>query len=630
LRKATADLASSLRRTAGVAAVRSPLDPGGDALVSADGRSGLVRFQVDGPDERLDAHYDAVVRAVRAVAHRNPRIRLAQSGDRTLSTVVDESIKDDFGRAERTSLPLTGLILLVVFGSLIAAGIPVLLTLTTVVATFSLLQVVDHWLPINSATSSMVLLVGVAVGIDYCLFYLRREREERAAGRGVREALRITARTSGRVVLVAGLTVMLCLSGLLFTGIDAFRGLAVGTILIVGLAMIGSVTALPALLASLGSWVDRCRIPWLGRRRTAARESRVWTAVARAVTRRPALWATVTTLAMLVVAVPALGLRMQDAAVTDSLPRSVPQIDATVRMQQAFPGAASPERVVIWRENGGTVDDPALRSAIADLRGRIAERDHRPTASVPVARVGRVLVARVPLPGSGTDPTSDRALLELRDHLLPDTLGRVDGVGYSVTGRTAFAHDFTDQLGGRILLVVVFVLVLAFVLVVLVFRSLAIPVVSILLNLLSVAATLGVVTWVFQDGHLAGLLGARPYGGVVSWEPLFMFVLLFGLSIDYHLFILSRIRERWQAGAGPRAAIVGGIGTSSGVVTSAAVIMTAVFLVLGTLTAVEYRILGVGMAVAVVLDATVVRGVLLPATMALLGDRAWTLPRCLW
>ncbi|WP_433174294.1 MMPL family transporter [Actinoallomurus sp. CA-150999] len=633
LRNATRDLVLTLRRTPGaVTEVRSPL--GGDGasadanrLVSRDGRSGLVTFQVAGPDDLLDAHYDAAVRAVESVQARHPQVRLAQAGDHSLSLAVDQGIKGDFKSAEFVSLPLTVLILLVVFGSLIAMGIPLLLAVTTVVGTFGFLQVIAHWVPVNSATSSMVLLIGMAVGIDYSLFYLRREREERAAGRGIAEALRITARTSGRVVVVSGLTVMLCLCGLLFTGLDNFRGLTAGSVLVVGLAMVGSVTVLPALLALLGRWVDKARVPVLGRRRTTATESRVWSLVARAVVRRPLLWGGAATLVLAVLAVPAFGMRLQDAATTDSLPRSVPVVDAALRMQEAFPGTPAPARVVIWAKNGGSADGPAVNRAIDDLRGRVAAGDRALGEPISAVTVDHVVVVRVPLADFRNNDAANHALETLRDRILPATLGRVDGIDYAVAGKTAVAHDFAEQLEARTPLVFAFVLVLAFVLLVVAFRSLAIPVISIALNLLSIGAAYGVLTWVFQEGHLGSLLGFRSYGGVVGWLPVFMFVILFGLSMDYHIFILSRIRERWATGADTRDAVVGGIAGSAGVVTSAAVIMTAVFSVFVTLTAIEYKMMGVGMAVAIVIDATIVRGVLLPAAIALLGRRSWTLPR---
>jgi RND superfamily putative drug exporter len=646
LRRAVEDLVATLRQTPGaVTAVRSPLEPGGEPLISKDAHSGLVTFQVTGPVDEVVAHYDAAVKAVDAVTAHHPRVRVAQAGDRSLSVAVDQGIKKDFKRSEFISLPLTVVILLVVFGSLVAAGIPLLLAVTSVLGTFGFLQVIAHWIPINSATSSMVLLIGVAVGIDYSLFYLRRAREERVAGRGIAEALRITARTSGHVVVVSGLTVMLCLTGLLFTGLDNFRGLTVGTVLVVGLAMVGSVTVLPALLALLGRRVDTGRIPWLGRRRTTATQSRMWSAVARAVVRRPLWWGGAATAALVMLALPAIDMRLQDPAVANSLPRSVPAVDAAIRMQQAFPGAPTPARVVIWDKQssgGGGVDSPAVRAAIDELRGRAATSGGALAEPITVVKVDRVLVVRVPLAGSGTDATSNRALRTLREQALPATLGHVEGIDYAVAGRTAIAYDFAGRLTSRTPIVFAFVLILAFILLVVAFRSLAIPLVSIALNLLSIGAAYGVLTWVFQDGHLASVLGFTSYGGVVGWLPLFMFVMLFGLSMDYHIFILSRIRERWAAGADPRdaggrfsaasaersaSAIVGGIGGSAGVVTGAAVIMTAVFTVFITLTAIEYKMLGVGMAVAILVDATIVRGVLLPAAMALLGTRAWALPR---
>ncbi|GLY77718.1 MMPL family transporter [Actinoallomurus iriomotensis] len=610
LRQAARDLEAALRRTPGtVTGFRSP-------LVSRDGRSGLVTFQLAGPYEQVDAQYDAVVKAVAEVAARHPGARVAQAGDRSLSSAVDEGIKGDFKRAEHFSLPITVVILLVVFGSLIAAGIPLLLALSTVIGAFGLLQVVDHWTPINSATHSMVLLIGVAVGIDYSLFYLRREREERAAGRTVREALRVTARTSGHVILVSGLTVMLCMTGLLFSGLAELRGLTIGAVLVVGLAMVGSVTVLPALLSLLGRWVDRGRLPWLGRRRTAAAESRTWTAVARVVVRRPLLWGGAAVLALVVMALPVFGIHLQDAAVTDSLPRSVPVVDAAVRMQEAFPGTPSPARVVVWETRDGALDGPAARRAVDGLRGDGAQ----PIAQ---ARVGRALLLRVPLADFGNGETAVRALGTLRHRSLPAAFGHVDGVEYAVTGRTALAYDFTRQLSGRTPLVFGFVLVLAFVLLAVAFRSLTVPLVSIALNLLSIGAACGVLGWVFQGGHGGSLLGFTSYGGIVDWLPVFMFVVLFGLSMDYHIFILSRIRERRSGGAGPREAVVEGVGASAGVVTSAAVIMTAAFSVFVVLTAIEYKMMGVGLSVAILLDATLVRGVLLPAALALLGDRAW-------
>lgn len=630
LRAAVDDLASTLRAMPDkVGAVRSPLDDGGADLVSADGSSGLLTFQFSGAAELVRGNYNEVVRTIDEVKERHPDVRMVQAGDRSLSTAVDDYINSDLVQSHVLSLPVTLLILLVVFGSLVAAGIPLLLTITVVTATFSLLTVVGKFLPVNSAASAMILLIGIAVGIDYSLFYLRRHREERLAGRDVRDSLRVTARTSGHVVVVSGLTVMLCLSGLMFTGLGVFQGLTMGTILVVGLAMVASVTVLPALLSLLGPRVDKLRIPWLGRGRTTARESRTWARVANAVVRRPLVWGGSAVLILVFVALPVFSMHLQDPAATNSLPRSVPAVDAAVRMQEAFPGAPTPARVVLWNESGGQVDTPELRAAIEDFRADAGAMPDVIGKPIGVVRVDEVVVLRVPLAGTGTDPTSNQALETLRTTLLPNSFGQLDGVGYAVGGRTASPYDFAQQLASRTVFVIVFVLVLAFLLLVWAFRSITIPIASIVLNLLSIGAACGLVTWIFQYGNLGSLLGFTSYGGVVEWLPLFMFVMLFGLSMDYHIFILSRVKERWLAGSDSRKAVIDGIAASAGVVTSAAVIMTAVFAVFITLTSIEYMMLGVGMSFAIIIDATVVRGVLLPAAMALLGDRAWQLPNWL-
>ncbi|MFH9004309.1 MMPL family transporter [Streptomyces afghaniensis] len=625
LRGAAADLVSKLRgANAGVRDIGSPLGDNGERWVSRDGRSGLVTFELGGPLEQQKANYLKVEGLLKEVQDSNPDLRIVQAGDRSLNAVVDEAIKDDFKKSEITSLPLTLIILLVVFGSLIAAGIPLLLSATAVIATFGLLQTVGQFVPVNSAASSIVLLIGMAVGIDYSLFYLRREREERLAGRDTRDALAITARTSGHAVVVSGLTVMVCVLGLLFSGLDVFKGLTAGTVIVVGLTVVGSVTVLPAVLAALGHRVDKARIPWLGRRRTVARESRTWSSVARTVVRRPALTGGIAALVLVVMALPMFGMHLQDPATTDSLPRSVPQVDAAVRMNDAFPGASNPARVAVATDNGTSADSPALRTAIDALHKEAAVPGSGIAEPITWVPVGDVAVVRVPLVGKGTDETSNASLEQLRDKLLPATLGKVEGIHYAVGGKTATPYDFANQLNSRSPLIFAFILALAFVLMVVAFRSWSISLVSILLNLLSIGAAYGVLTWVFQNGHLESLLGFTSYGGVVGWLPVFMFVVLFGLSMDYHIFILSRIKERWAGGATPRDAIVGGISSSAGVVTSAAVIMICVFTVFVSLTAIEYKMMGVGMAVAILIDATVVRGVLLPAAMALLGGRAWS------
>src|SRR6516165_7729273 len=583
--------------------IRSPLTSEG--LVS--GRSALVTFDVAGNPGNDNQAVVPALNAVAAIQARHPGLTVEEAGDASLNRAIGNITSQDFHKAEVTSVPVSLVLLLVVFGALIAA--------------ISLLAIPSRWLPIDGTTSSIVLLVGMAVGIDYSLFYLRRTREERAAGHDTKEALRIAAGTSGRAIVISGLTVMIALAGLFLTGIDVFSGVAVGTILVVGVAVLGSLTFLPAMLSLLGGWTDRGRIPWLGRRRTAARESRFWGLLARAVVRRPLAWGGVAAAALLALAVPVLSLNLENPGLHE-LPSNVPVVHALIDIQQAFPGGPEPAEVVV---TGSDLGGPQVSRAIAALHAQVAATHRAIREPITTEMFGndQVLLVSVPLAGGGTDATSDNALATLRTQVLPATLGHVPGISYAVGGLTAGNHDFDAQLASRVQWVFTFVLGLAFLLLCATFRSVSIPALSIGLNLLSVGAAYGLMVWIFQDGHLQGLLGFTPYGGITPWLPLFMFVLLFGLSMDYHVFILSRIRELRRGGASARQAITEGIGRSAGVVTSAAVIMVAVFSIFATLSMIEFKMFGVAMAAAVLLDATTVRGILLPAGLALLGDRAW-------
>ena len=618
IREAVRQVVAGLRALPKSAAgIQSPLSHPG--LVS--GRSALVTFNVAGNPGNDDQAVVPAMNAVAAVQAHHPGLKVEEAGSASLDRATGDITSKDFRKAEVTSIPVSLVLLLVVFGALIAAGIPLLLAGTAVISAISLLAVPSHWLPIGQTTSSIVLLVGMAVGIDYSLFYLRRVREERAAGHDTTEALRIAAGTSGRAIVVSGLTVMIALAGLFLTGIDVFSGVAVGTIVVVGVAVLGSLTFLPGILSMLGKWTERGRIPFLGRRRTLAHESRFWGALARAVVRRPLAWGGVAVAVLLALAAPVLSLNLEDAGI-HSLPANVPVVRGLIDITQAFPGGPEPAEVVL---TGSDLGGKQVSQAIMALHGEVAATHGAIREPITTAMFGKdqVLVVSVPLAGSGTDATSEHALTVLRTQALPATLGHVPGISYSVTGLTAGNHDFDAQLAKTLPWVFTFVLGLAFLLLMATFRSVYIPALSIVLNLLSVGAAYGLMVLIFQDGHLAGPLGFTAYGGITPWLPLFMFVLLFGLSMDYHVFILSRIRELWLGGASARAAVTDGIARSGGVVTSAAVIMVAVFSIFATLSLIEFKMFGVAMAVAILIDATIVRGVLLPAGLALLGDRAW-------
>jgi putative drug exporter of the RND superfamily len=627
LRQAATQVAAALRRMPRVAAdVRAPLTRGGTGLISRDGRSALVTFTVAGHLDNADQTVVSAERAVAVVQARHPDLRISEAGDASVDRATSNIVSAAFRHAEVTSVPVTLVLLLLVFGALIAAGIPLLLAGTAVATAISLLAIPSRWVPVGSTTASVVLLVGMAVGIDYSLFYLRREREERAAGRSQGEALRIAAATSGRAIAVSGLTVMISLAGLFISGIDVFTGLAIGTITVVGIAVLGSLTALPAMLSILGRWVDRARVPFLGRVRTAARRSRVWEGLVRRVVARPLAWGGIAAIALLAVGAPAFSMRLADPGLHD-LPSDIPVVRTLLAVQLAFPGGPAPAEVVV---TGQGLDGAPVRQAISALQARAARGGpiREPVTSALLGH-GSVLVVSVPLAGSGTDAASDQALATLRGTVLPATLGKVGGIDYAVTGLTAGSHDFSAQLDSRLPLVFIFVLGLAFLVLMFTFRSVVIPLMSIGLNLLSVGAAYGLLTLIFQDGHLQGPLGFSSFGGIVPWMPLFLFVLLFGLSMDYHVFILSRIRELRDGGATTKDAVIDGISSSAGVVTSAAVIMVAVFSIFITLSVIEFKMIGIGMASAILIDATVVRGILMPAIMSLLGEKTWYLPRWL-
>jgi len=626
LRQATRQVVSALNRLPRSTAsdIRSPLSQGGSSLLSADGRSVLVTFNVTGANE--DQAVVPALHAVATVQARYPSLRIAEAGDASEDRAGNALLSHDFRKAESTSLPITLILLVAVFGALIAAGIPLLLAGTAVISAISLTSVIGLWLPTGSATSEVVLLIGMAVGVDYSLFYLRREREERSKGRSTSEALAIAARTSGRAIVVSGLTVMIALAGLFLTGYSVFTGIGLGTIAVVGVTVVGSLTFLPALLSWLGPWADRGRIPFFGKRRTASRPSRLWAAVVRRVVRRPGVWGALAAIALLALAAPALGMRLGTPA-DGGFSGKIPVLQTAERIQAAFPEAPSPAQVVV---TGQDLGDHAVSAAVAALqRSATASGPIRPPVTGSVIAGGRALVVNVPLQGNGMNASSDAALLDLRDRVLPATLGKVSGISYAVSGETANNYDDIADLHSRTPLVFAVVAVLAFILLLVAFRSIAIPLVSIGLNLLSVGGAYGLITLIFQDGRLQGTLGYTSFGAIVSWVPLFLFVFLFGMSMDYHVFILSRIRELRSRGAGTKQAVVGGIASSAGVVTSAAVIMVAVFSILATLSIVPLKMLGVGLGAAVLIDATVVRGILVPAALAMLGERAWYLPRWL-
>jgi RND superfamily putative drug exporter len=591
--------------------------------VSKDRHSTLIQFDIRGDADKAIDKIDPVVAAVDKTATRHDGVSIRQFGGASAEKALNDSLSSDFHKAETLSLPITMLILFVAFGALVAAGIPLLLGLTAVMGTMGIVAGLSHVLELSDQ-GSLILLVGLAVGVDYSLFYLRREREERAAGADSATALQTAAATSGNAVLISGVTVMIAMAGMFMTGNLDFTSMAVGTIVVVAMAVVGSLTVLPAMLSALGDRVERGRIPFLGRRRKPARESRVWGAVIDRVMRRPKLSILLAGGLLVALSLPALGMHTKQSGI-DALPKDIPVVQTYKDVQKAFPSEADPQTVVVSAKD---VTAPAVQQGIRDLRARAAN-DPQVVGGISQEINHDHTVTRldVALPGEASSSQSQDALQHLRDDLLPATIDQVSGVTADVTGAAASTADFNEVMQSKTPLVFAFVLGLAFLLLMATFRSIVIPIKAILLNLLSVGAAYGTVTAVFQKGWGEKLLGFESNGGVTNWLPLFLFVILFGLSMDYHVFILSRVRELVQRGMSTDEAVAQGIKSTAGTVTAAAVVMVAVFAIFATLGLLDMKEMGIGLAVAILIDATIVRGVLLPASMKLLGQWNWYLPK---
>jgi uncharacterized membrane protein YdfJ with MMPL/SSD domain len=510
---------------------------------------------------------------------------------------------------------------------MLAAGIPVLLALTGVLATFGLIGPVSHISPVEESIQNVVLLIGLAVGVDYSLFYLRRVREERAAGKDKDAAIDAAAATSGRAVLVSGFTVMVAMGGMYLAGAPTFTAWATGTVLVVGVAMIGSLTVLPAILSKLGDrLVKPGRIPGLAFAKRRAAQWSPWARITRGVMRRPKLSAALSAGFLIALAIPALHMQTGEPG-TETLPSSVPMVQTFERLDKAFPSETSGMSIVL---KGKDLTTASVRAATDKFEaGMAAHRDLLPDREVSIDLNPNRTVATLEfsIAGNGTDSKSGNALDLVRSDLVPASYGQVPGLQAYVGGQTATDHDFNDTLKSHLPAVMLFVMGVAFMLLLVTFRSIVVPIKAILLNLMSVAASYGALVLVFQHGWGKQLLGFEHTSPIVPWLPLFLFVILFGLSMDYHVFVLSRVREAVDRGMRTEDAVAHGITTTAGVVSSAAVVMVGVFGIFGTLSFMFFKQMGVGLAVAVLIDATIVRGVLLPATMKLLGEHNWWLPK---
>ncbi|WP_307873051.1 MMPL family transporter [Paractinoplanes ovalisporus] len=621
--KAAADATAKLSSVTGVAEVGKPIP-------ANDGSALLVPITMSGDPESASDRVEPLRAATAEVQQAHPDLRVEQVGGPSIGKALDDTLGEDFKRAELLSLPVTLAILILVFGALIAAGVPVLLALSSVAAAMGLSTLASHLIPSTDVTASVILLIGMAVGVDYSLFYVRREREERAKGRGHVDAVEIAAETSGHAVVVSGTAVVIAMAGLFLAGDSTFSSLAVGSILVVAVAVLGSLTVLPAILAKLGRWVDRPRVPFVWRltARNSGSGSRFWRAILYPALRWPAATLIVSVLALLALAAPALNMNLKFPG-TEDLPRTTPAMQAYDRLTASYPSNGTNHLVAVTAPAGSA-------GAVSSALTRLSESTQGDPLFAPLEQSGpdievspdkTVTVLHVATPFSSRSDQAADSLHRLRSDLVPAALDGVPGVTYAVGGDVANNEDYAKHIWQTLPIVAGVVLLLTFLMMAWTFRSIVVALTSILLNLLSVGAAYGLLVLVFQGSWAPDLLNFTSMDAIVSWLPLFLFVVLFGLSMDYHVFVVSRIREAVLRGVPTRAAVAEGITGSAGTVSSAALVMVAVFSIFATLSTIDMKQLGIGLAAAILLDATIIRAVVLPSAMTLLGKANWWAPR---
>ena len=619
-------------------------------LIAADGTTVRLVTRVPGGDEQVHTLLKPVPAIVDAARAAHPELTIHMVSSTFINEDINELISNDLDESLKLTIPLTFLILLVAFGAIVASVVPLVLAISSLVAAFGIIGIYSqHVGPVSPNATQLIVLIGLAVAVDYSLFMITRFRVERRAGRDREKAIEVASSTAGRAVFFSGLAVMISLAGLVTLGVSLFTSMAIGTISVVLVSVIGSLTFLPATLAILGdrvnlgrpsTWAPRLvtvlphgptsrrghsAIGWLDRRSNRHEGAGFWGGLVNAVMARPIRLTIVSAGALLLLAAPVLHLK---TGLTDisAFPDSIDGVAGYMVLQDKWPeGTELQLAVVVTR-----ADEADTQAAIQRLRteGLEVAGLNEPVEITP-SRDGKVALVSFTMAGGQNDAANREIVRHVRADLNPAVFGGLADVQTYVTGGAAFSVDVTQVYADGIPTIFGFVLGLSFLLMLVAFHSIVIPIKAILLNLLSTGAAYGVLILVFQDGWLAEPMGITPSGVIESWVPLFIFTILFGLSMDYHLFILTRIKEARDRGLGSRAAVARGISVTSGTITSAASIMVVVFAVFVTLKFVFIQQLGLGLAVAVFIDATIIRSVLLPASMTLLGDWNWWMPRFL-
>ena len=623
-RSAVERLVQELRVLPEVASVVSYYETGDPRLVSADRRVQRVQVEladIEGSDDdKIDAILETVYAARPEAAASGFYIGMA--GGLSVDKQQQDLSDEDLGRVLMITLVLALVIMLLVFRTVVASLIPLALAMGAITTAMGIAALVSQAYPLAEGYEVLMSMLGLAVGIDYSLFIISRFRTERQAGREKLEAITVASNTTGRAVFYAGVTVMLSLAGMALTDNPVFISLGLGVISVVLVAIVGSLTFLPAVLSVLGDNVNRLRVPLLGR---ANGNGGFWSAITKRVLARPAIFATVTAAALVALAAPASSLNLALPTGSQALHDAVDAKQAVVLLEEHFGGGlATPALVVVEAPDVNALE---VQASVTRLVERVGQDDAflGPFDTV-VNPAGDLLFVRVAL--AGDRKAAERGVELLRDEVVPDAFAGSGAQAY-VTGVTAASIDFSDAMYKSAPYVFGFVLGLAFLVMLVMFRSIVIPVKAILLNLLSVASAFGVLVMAFQWGWGVSLLGSEAPGMIGSWMPIILFTIVFGLSMDYHMLLLNRIKEAYDQGHGNDASVSEGIRLTAGQITSAAAIMVGVFASFALGRDVQAQQFGVGLGVAVLIDATIIRSVLLPATMKLLGDWNWYLPKWL-
>jgi uncharacterized membrane protein YdfJ with MMPL/SSD domain len=616
-------LAGEVRAAKDVEGIRTYLQGSDPSLVSKDRHAATVQFAM--PDESSSG-IDDVVSAVRR-ADASPAFDVTVTGQRTVNHDFNKLSEDDLRSGElQFGLPAALIVLLLVFGTVVAGLVPLLIALPSIVVALSFVAVLGHAFSLSIFTINMLTGMGLALGIDYSLFVVSRFREERGRGREKLDAISASALTANRAVLFSGTTFVIAMFGMFIVPSSIMRSLAVGAILVGIVSVVASATLLPALLGLLGDRVNALRIPVVGRRSVEAAnpEGRFWGAVVRSVLRRPVLAAGLSVALLLACASPVLGIHIGTSGPT-LLPSRFEARQGFEALQRYFPGAtADPVEIVVARG----APEPTVGKAIARLRTMLASDPRFGPGNVERSSDGKVALLSVPVRGDPSGDAAVSAVRQLRSTTVPAAFANTDAQ-VLVGGTTSENIDYFDSVIGPAPWVIAFVLGLTLVFLTVVFRSLVVAGTAVVLNLLSVGAAYGLLVLVFQDGFASGLLGFNHVDAIEAWVPLFLFSVLFGLSMDYQVFLLSRIRERYDESGDTTDAVTFGVSSTARIITGAALIIVAVFAGFAAGELVMFQQMGFGVAVALLIDATIIRSVLLPATMHLLGRWNWYLPRWL-